>query len=124
MTISLSLTVPRNQYVPDFSSQILLLTAHKVPKFFEESSLDDADWIKSILDDDSEQKNEEKVVLEGGKSGIKLSFFSNRMSPLPVIMLPLLIILKQNPVFSSTPTHYPRASVTRNESTAETAQNR
>jgi len=53
-------------------------TEEPVPKFFEESSLDDADWIRNILDDESGQKNEEKVVLEGGKSGIKLSFFSNQ----------------------------------------------
>lgn len=52
-------------------------TEESIPKLFKEDDLAITDYIKDIVDDQNEG-NEAKVVLEGGKSGIKLTFFSNQ----------------------------------------------
>jgi aldose 1-epimerase len=54
----------------------VLISVIQIPKVFKEDDLTGVDYIRGIIDDD--QANEAKVVLEGGESGIKLTFFSNR----------------------------------------------
>jgi len=52
-------------------------TEESIPKIFNEHDLISLDYVKDIVDE-QDQENEAKVVLEGGKSGIKLNFFSNQ----------------------------------------------
>ena len=88
MTISLYSIKRGSRYIGYITSFPRLLSADhmystiQIANVFQEAELPDTDLVHSIIKQVPGGPTEPKVILEGSQSGVKLSFATNRKSPL------------------------------------------